>query len=406
MLAAPPPQAARATRTGTVARARERIALAAAFARLAVRYWLTVYPHVIAHMHRARRRARSIPDPALRGIVLASLAKRSNIEGAAAFAALVPRRTRATALKALLAFQSIYNYADVLAEQPTIQSVADAHRAHMPLACALGAGPPIADLYACGEWTKDTGYLADLIVRCRSALAELPGAALVRASLLSSARDIAEFQAHSRPAAEPGELERWARGLPPRAPRISWWESAAACGSSLAVHALIAAAAERSLDERTVRRLIAAYGGPVGALHSLLDSLIDQDEDALLGQPSLIALYPSAQAAAHAMGEMADSAMLAGRALPHGRRHAVLVAAMSSLYLSDPQARTPRAAPMAASARAGIGALATPAMGVFALRRLTAPRGMQRASARARAYSARAEPAEPEQPADVCARAV
>jgi tetraprenyl-beta-curcumene synthase len=186
---------------------------------------------------------------------------------------------------------------------------------------------------------------------------------------------------------------------------MRWWETAAACGSSLGVHALIAAAAEPGVEEATVKRLTGAYGGPIGALHSMLDSLIDEEEDEQLGQPSLIASYASRQAAADALGEMANTAMGTARALPHGRHHAVLVAAMASLYLSDPQAGTPRAAPIAAAVRGGIGSLTKPAMGVFAARRLTARRPTPRVRARARAHAARAEPAEPEQPAAACARA-
>jgi tetraprenyl-beta-curcumene synthase len=372
-------------------RVRERPALAAVFVLLAARYWLTVYPHVSAHLRRARARARSIPYPTLRELVLASLDKRSNIEGAAAFAVLAPRATRRSALRALLAFQTIYNYADVLAEQPDEQSRADARRAHLPLAYALGAGPPIASLYAGGPWMRDTGYLAEQITRCRQAIAELPSGETVRESALRSAADIAEFQAHSRPAATPAELEHWARSHPPRAPSMSWWETSAACGSSLAVHALIAAAASPGLQQPDVQRLVEVYGGPVGALHSMLDSLIDQDEDAILGQPSLIGLYPSALAATRAMGAMANTARCAARALPQGCRHAVLLGAMAALYLSDPQARSARAAPLAAAVRAGIGRLATPAMVVFAVRRLAARRTRPTGIPRAVQQSAGAE---------------
>lgn len=386
-------------------RARERLALAAVFALLAARYWLTVYPHVSAHLRRARARARSIPYPMLRELVLSSLDKRSNIEGAAAFAVLAPRATRRGALRALLAFQTIYNYADVLAEQPDAQTRADARRAHLPLAYALGAGPPIASLYARGPWMRDTGYLADHISRCREAIAELPSGAAVRESALRSAADIAEFQAHSRPAAAPAELERWARSHQPRTPWMSWWETSAACGSSLTVHALIAAAASPGLQQPDVQRLVEVYGGPVGALHSMLDSLVDQDEDARLGQPSLICLYPSALAATRALGAMANAARCAARGLPHGHRHAVLLGAMAALYLSDPQARTARAAPLAAAVRSGIGLLATPAMAVFAVRRLAARRTRPTGILRAVQQSACAEHAEPERAPGACPRA-
>jgi tetraprenyl-beta-curcumene synthase len=386
-------------------RGREKLGLAAGFALLAARYWLTVYPHVRAHLTRARARARAISDPTLRGVVLASLAKRSNIEGAAAFAALAPRATRRNAVTALLAFQTIYNYTDVLAEHSAAGNLADARRTQLPLTCALNVGTSITSLYLHGPWMRDTGYLADLLAACRAAIAQLPGAAGIGECALSSAAEIAEFQTHSRPTAVPDELERWARGLPPRARGLSWWETAAACGSSMTVHALIAAAATPGLDRSDMHRIAAVYGGPVGALHSMLDSLIDQDEDAALGQPQLIGLYPSPQDAGEAMGEMAADAMRAVRGLPDGRRHAVLVAAMAGLYLSDPRAGAPGAAPITAAVRGGIGGLAAPAIGVFVLRRLAARSTRPKRRPGPCADGVRAECVEPEQPAAGFARA-
>ncbi len=366
-----------------------------------MRYWLSIYPRVVLHVHRARAHAHAIADPASRHHVLCSLSKRANLEGAAAFAALAPRATRRAALEALLAFQSIYNYLDVLAEQPAAETLADVRYAHRPLACALGDGPRITTLYLRGPWVRDTGYLADLVLRCRRALAKLPSAPIVREAALASAADIAEFQAHTRPTAAPGELERWAQALSPRAPGMGWWETVAACGSSLTVHALIAAAATPRLDRASVESLEHAYGAYTSALHSMLDSLIDQDEDTRLGQPSLIALYASRQIAAEAMGEMARDAMCAVGALPHARRHAVLVAGMASMYLTAPPARMPPAAPIAAAVRAGIGALARPAMALFALRRLGVRRTASKPRAGGRTQTSRAECAGPEQPSGV-----
>jgi hypothetical protein len=179
---------------------------------------------------------------------------------------------------------------------------------------------------------------------------------------------------------------------------MSWWESAGAAGSSLTVHALIAAAGQPTLDADTVDALVAAYGGPIGALHSLLDSLIDESEDARTGQASLIGFYPSRTVAAQAMGEIARRARGAARRLSQGRAHTVLLAAMASLYLSDPAARAPRATPITRAVRSAIGMLLTPALAVFALRRASAtlPRARRRAGV--------ARPFDPEQPAEARVR--
>jgi len=380
---------------------RERLSLAATFLLLAVRYWLSIHPRVLTHLRRTRARARAIQDPQLRELALAALDKRANLEGAGAFATLAPRRTRSATLRALLAFQSIYNHADMLAEQPVADPAASAARLHLALVLALDSQEQLPDFHAHSALGDDGGYLERQVRECQGALAALPSIALLRARALAAAAKIREFQAHSSAApAAPAQLERWARTLAPGAEGMRSCETAAAAGSSLPVLALIAAAATPALDRRTPERLHAAYGGPIGALHSMLDSLLDEEEDALIGQPSLIGLYSSRWAAGEAMGEMAARAMADAQALPHGRCHAVLVASMASLYLSDPQARTPRAAPVARAVRAGIGPTARPALAVFAVRRLTAPRSRRRQSGAAVLLAA--DPVEPDPAAGAC----
>ncbi|MBA3809855.1 MAG: DUF2600 family protein, partial [Solirubrobacterales bacterium] len=310
-------------------RARSRSRLATTFALLAARYWLTVFPLLAVELRRLRARAREIRDPELRGVALEALAKRSNLEGAAAFAALTPLRSRAASTRALLAFQSIYNYADALAEHPSPACRDAARSAHAALTLALTTRSGLQDSAQHGG---DSDYLLPQIERCRRALDTLPAYDHASPAALCAASRICSFQTQTSPPA--AGLEAWARSLVIPTPAASWWESAGAAGSSLAVHALISAAATPGLDAETVEALTGAYGGAIGALHSLLDSLIDQDEDAASGQPSLIGLYHSSAAAAHGMGNLASRALAAAMTLPQSRRHAVLVASMASMYLS------------------------------------------------------------------------
>ena len=96
----------------------DRVALGWAFAAAATSYWLSVFPVVRREIARLRERASAIPDPVLRELALQALEKRGNMEGAAAFATLVPRPRRRAVVRALVAFQAAYNYVDMLAEQP------------------------------------------------------------------------------------------------------------------------------------------------------------------------------------------------------------------------------------------------------------------------------------------------
>ena len=347
------------------------------FARAALRYWLTIFPRACVELRRWRRRAARIADPTLRRGALDALDKRGNIEGAAAFAVTVRRRRRGAVVRALVAYQALYNYVDMLAEQPSEDPVQNARCLHEALLVALDpgaldAGAPQPDYYARHPQCEDGGYLAEMVAVCRSALSGLPSHAAVAAPARRSAARIVAFQSLSLGVRD--ELEDWARTLlgadtPLQlgmdAP-LQWWEAAAAAGSSLAVHALIAAAATNSLHAEDVAAIDAAYFPWIGALHSLLDSIVDGEEDAATGQLSLVGCYRSAREATMRMRWLAVRAQGAARALPGGRQHAVLAAGMACHYLSELDREPVR------GVREAMGAVAGPALAVFRARRLAA----------------------------------
>jgi hypothetical protein len=139
------------------------------------------------------------------------------------------------------------------------------------------------------------------------------------------------------------------------------------------VYALIAAAAESNVDATEIAAIEGAYFPWIGALHSLLDNLVDAAEDYATGQRSLVGCYASPVDAATRMGLLAEHSMEAARALP-GRRHELVLAAMASFYLSTAEARGPEAAPVADAVLRALGEPAALSMMVFrsrlALRRL------------------------------------
>ena len=145
---------------------------------------------------------------------------------------------------------------------------------------------------------------------------------------------------------------------------------AAAAGSSLGVHVLIAAAAEDGLQQKDVAALDRAYFPWIGALHSLLDNLVDRKEDVRTDQPSLVSYYASPVQAADRMRMLAVESVGRARALPRGSRHLLILAAMAGNYLSNPEANTPEVSDVARSVLDAIGELAKPTLLVFRLRRL------------------------------------
>jgi tetraprenyl-beta-curcumene synthase len=381
-------------------RPRGRLALALTFVRAAVVYWTDVFPRVCLHVARWRRLAKRIPDPALRRVALEALAKRGNMEGAAAFAAFAPRRRRGAATLATSAFQSAYNLLDLLGEQPSPHPVLDGRRLHEALLFALtppgpqdnhaehaetsaraaagtephpgeGATAVPLDWYAYHPQREDGGYLDALIDECRGAVATLPSYAAVASSARASAARIVAFQSLnlSETQGDHAALEQWAlQATPPRS-GLQWWETAAAAGSSLGVHVLIAAAARSRLDPNEVNALSDAYFPWIGGLHSMLDNLIDKREDEAAGHRSLIEYY-GAERGAQRMRWLATQASHAAHDLPHRSRHIAILAAMIGNYLSTPEAHSGELRPVSDSVLETVGELRRPTMLVFTLRRL------------------------------------
>jgi tetraprenyl-beta-curcumene synthase len=349
-----------------------RVALGAVFASAAWRYWTGVFPRTCRELRHSRQRAGEIPDPVLRQLAFDAQRKRGNLEGAAAFATFAPRRSRAAAVRALVAFQSAYNYLDLLAEQPRAEAIVGGRRLHEALLAALDPAAPRLDYYAYYPQREDNGYLDELIGTCRTALATLPSYASVAAAASRSAERIVEFQSLnlSESQGDHDTLAQWARAETPAGTGLQWWEAAAAGGSSLGVFALIAAAAGPVVSSEEQEQIENAYFPWIGALHSLLDHLVDTSEDAACGQRSLVGYYASPAEAAERMQMLAAEALRAARALPQGRRHAVILAGMAGYYLSAPEASAPRALPVTEKVRETIGRLMGPALLVFKARRL------------------------------------
>jgi tetraprenyl-beta-curcumene synthase len=375
----------------------DRLRLTGAFAGAARRYWVDVFPAVRHERSRWRKRAAEIPNPLLRTLALAAEDDGGNVEGAAAFAAFVPRTARGAVVRALVAYQSTYNYLDVLAEQPSADPVAGTRGLHQALLDALdpagwvetespgtgtesNGGAP--DYYADYPQREDGGYLAALVRECRTSLAALPSYAVVAPAARRATERIVQFQSLNLSVAQGAHdaFAHWASGEAPSEIDLEWWETAAAGGSSLGVYALIAAAADPIVDPREIAAIEDAYFPWIGALHSLLDHLVDRVQDARVAQRNLLDYYASPAEAAARMQTLAQRAASAANGLPRARAHTVVLAGMTAYYLSDPGASAPAAAPIAHDVRRAIGGLVAPALVVFRARRLVGALG--RASAR------------------------
>jgi tetraprenyl-beta-curcumene synthase len=346
-----------------------------ALAGAARSYWLDVFPDTCREVRSWRARAQEIPDPALRRIALqAHGEKRGNLEGAAAFAAFAEPAGRHAAVRAVVAYQTMFDYLDNLSEEPSEDPIANGRRLNGALLTAIAPGESHHDYYAHRRRGEDGGYLHALIATCRTALTALPSFAAIAELAREASERVATYQSlnHGDGNGRYDSFERWARDSDQVHARLRWWETGAAAGSTLDLFALIAAAADPALDPSMAMMLGAAYFPWVGALHSLLDSLADRAEDLATGRRGLIDYYDSPDEAADRIATIATEAMSQVSELPGGHSHTLIVAAMTSFYLCDlSMSSSPHARLATPAVLEAIGRLSRPTMLILSARRVT-----------------------------------
>ncbi|HWX46338.1 MAG TPA: DUF2600 family protein [Solirubrobacteraceae bacterium] len=347
-------------------------ATAVAFATAAQRYWLSVFPRVHRELGQWQRRAGAIPDQTLRRTALAvQRSKRGNVEGSAAFAAFAPRVHRPAVIRAQLAFQAIYDYVDTLAEQPHGDPILNARQLHGALLTALDPAAPHLDYYTHHPQSQDAGYLQTVIDACRATLRTLPSYSPVARPARNLARRIVTYQSLNLTKVQGSHhaLARWASHATPPQAGLRWWETAASAGSSLGIFALIETAAQSTIQPEHPSAIEHAYFPWIGALHSLLDSLIDGPEDMATGQHNLIEHYASPNEIAVRMCALATESADRARGLRDGLQHTLILAGMTSHYLSAREARLPHAELTKAYVLGALGGLTGPTMLVLRIRR-------------------------------------
>jgi tetraprenyl-beta-curcumene synthase len=229
--------------------------------------------------------------------------KAKNAEAVAVFATLAPRRRRAAVVRAIVALQVAIDLRDELEE---------------------------------GGEGIDPRRLEQLESRWQREAAALPAFEAVAPCLVRAVERCEQAQLHThRAAAEgPAPLRAWAEGLP--APSgCRWWELAAGASSSIAAHALIAAAADPRTNPADAAAIDAAYYPPIGALTVLLDDLVDLEEDSVQGEHNYVGYYTSSEEAAERLAWIAGRA---GELVVHLRRcgrHRAILAGVAAFYLGD-----------------------------------------------------------------------
>lgn len=331
-------------------------------------YQRAVLPQVRGELQRWERQTGGIPDLVLRAAALAAIKeKSSNVEATAVFAILTPRSRRSSVLRAMTALQTTIEYLDVLGEQSHDEPLADGLALHGALAEAVTPGAQHSDWYRLHPQSDDGGYLASLVATCQREVATLPSGDTVLTTARRAAQRCAEGQSYTHAAvrSEAGAraLKEWAAGLDDSGEHY-WWELAAGASSSVAIHALIAAAANENVDAEEAKRVDAAYFPPIGALTVLLDDLVDREADLAAQEHNYLGYYANNEIAAERFAVLTRRARKAIAGLRLKQRHTAILMGVGGFYLSTPAAKNGYARPIRARMLKALGAAVYPILAV------------------------------------------
>jgi tetraprenyl-beta-curcumene synthase len=334
-----------------------------------VRYWRTVAPLTRTQLSRWTRHAESIPDATLQDLALTNLREEGfNAQASATLAALAPRRHRRSVVEAIVGLQIIYDYLDSLVELPLVDPLGDGRTLYQALIDAVVLDhDPQGGYYANALQAEDGGYLEELVHAVREALMRLPKRAVIaRASMRAAMRCTeAQVHGHANSVLDDAQLMRWAANHAADT-GLQWREFfAGAVSSTLALHALIAAAANPATSREQAHAIDDVYLA-ISALTTLLDGLIDYKQDILsTGRPGYIRYYEDHSALTEGLRRTIRHATALARDTPDEAYHLMTLTGVVAFYSSAPTASSTFAQPVIEEIRRELRPLITPTLAVM-----------------------------------------
>ncbi|HEY7933875.1 MAG TPA: DUF2600 family protein, partial [Solirubrobacteraceae bacterium] len=282
-----------------------------------------------------------IPDPCTREDALSSLArKRGHTDGAALFWT-IPRKRNLKLLRLLVAYDIMCDYLDNVHERAPDRR--NGEQLHLALIDALDVCASPRDYYRHHPHKNDGGYLQALVIACQTGCAAMPSYAQVRSLAMREAgrAQVLALNHNPDPLQRDVQLQEWVAEHGPQTSEASWFELCAAASTWLTVNVLLALSAEADCRDQDVQAAVAAYSPWMGAAGTMLDSYVDQAEDAAEDQHSYFAHYPDPQTASRRLAELIGRSLYETGRLENGSRHTLILACMIAMYLSKDSARTP-----------------------------------------------------------------
>jgi tetraprenyl-beta-curcumene synthase len=300
------------------------------FIRTLRRFLIVVVPEAVARLRSLRGRARRISNYRLRRQALASIdAKDFHVHGGCILATFLPKREARHFIELVATFETAVDYLDNLCDRAGNEDERDFRALHEALADAVNPGGPLRRYFR-HRSEDDGGYLNELVIRSQDLLQRIPSYSVIEPYVREVTARYCELQAlkHLTPGVREIRCEETFKRV---APEMSWWEGAAACGSTLPTFALVFGALQ-GCDAARARALYKAYFPCISGFHILLDYFIDQAEDKEHGELNFVACYEGASAARDGISRIASRALDSASETTDPKNHIFAVRAMCGFY--------------------------------------------------------------------------
>lgn len=296
-----------------------------------------VFPVVEQELKGWQRRAERIPNPELRKQALDSINnKRFHCLGGAVFS-LLSKDMWKEAIRFIVAYQTISDYLDNLCDRSTSLDPKDFECLHGAMKDALSLKSTYQNYYAFREDQDDGNYLADLVKVCQDTLKKIDNYDMIYGQLskLESMYSNLQVHKHVKASERIPRLTAWFEENKEHSPDLTWYEFAAATGSTLGIFCIVSYALSRKLTSKTADAIYEAYFPYVQGLHILLDYYIDQQEDIDGGDLNFCSFYPNEEIMKERFVYFMKQADQHVQSLPDAAFHKMIHHGLVGLYLGD-----------------------------------------------------------------------
>lgn len=251
--------------------------------------------------------------------------------------ALTAHGQKDTAIKFIVAYQTISDYLDNLCDRSTSLDPDDFAALHEAMEDALTVDAPPRDYYRFREDKDDGGYLVDLMQTCQTILKDMPNYIEIKADLLELCRYYCDLQIHKHVRKEEREERLIALFEAEQAkfPDMTWYEFSACSGSTLGVFCLVSYALRDDFDVQYAMMIREGYFPYIQGLHILLDYFIDQEEDRIGGDLNFCFYYKDDEEICQRLIHFLQEANKYADTLPDPKFHKMIISGLLGIYLSD-----------------------------------------------------------------------